>query len=111
MNPDSVNLHDEINELLKVKIFQNYFIRDNAIWQQDNGTPMGSPISSVLAEIFLQNLENIWYPNMINKRHIQYIGRYVDDVLVVYDSALATANEILLDHNEMHPNIKYNMEI
>jgi hypothetical protein len=111
INPDSVKLHNEINELLKVTIYQNYFESSNTIWQQENGTPMGSPISSILAEIFLQNLENIWYPNMINKRHIQYIGRYVDDVLIVYDSALATANDILRDHNEMHPNIKYNMEI
>jgi hypothetical protein len=55
MNPDCVNLHDEINELLKVTIFQNYFITDNTFWQQENGTPMGSPISSILAEIFLQN--------------------------------------------------------
>jgi uncharacterized protein YifE (UPF0438 family) len=111
INPDSVNLHEEINELLKVTIYQNYFESSNTIRQQENGTPIGSPISSILAEIFLQNLENIWYPNMINKRHIQYIGRYVDDVLIVYDSALATANEILCDHNEMHPNIKYNMEV
>jgi hypothetical protein len=94
MNQDSVNIHNEINELLKLTIFQNYFISDNTIWQQDNGTPMGAPISSILEEIFLQNLENIWYSNMINKRHIQYIGRYVDDVLIVFDSALATANEI-----------------
>jgi hypothetical protein len=72
---------------------------------------MGSPISSILAEIFLQDLENKWYPNMINNRHIQFIGRYVDDVLIVYDSALATANAILRDHNGMHPNIKYNMEL
>jgi hypothetical protein len=72
---------------------------------------MGSPISSILAEIFLQNLENKWYPNMINNRHIQYIGRYVDDVLIEYDSALATANAILRDHNGMHPNIKYNVEL
>jgi hypothetical protein len=80
-------------------------------WQQDSGTPMGSPISSILAEIFLQNLENKWYPSMINTRHIQYIGRYVDDVLIVYDSALSTADAILHDHNDMHSNIIYKMEI
>jgi hypothetical protein len=29
----------------------------------------------------------------------------------VYDSALATTNAILRDHNDVHPNIKYNMEV
>jgi hypothetical protein len=48
---------------------------------------------------------------MINTRHIQYIGRYVDDVLIVYDSALSTADEILHDHNDMHSNMIYKMEI
>jgi hypothetical protein len=32
-------------------------------------------------------------------------------VLIVYDSALATADAILHDHNGMHPNILYKMEI
>jgi retron-type reverse transcriptase len=102
---DSKNLQDEVIELAKVTIHQNYFESNNMFWQQDSGTPMGSPISSILAEIFLQNLENKWYPSMINTRHIQYIGRYVDDVLIVYDSALSTADAILHDHNDMHSNI------
>jgi hypothetical protein len=45
------------NEVLKTTMSQNYFEFDNIIWQQENGTPMGSPISSILAEIFLQHLE------------------------------------------------------
>jgi hypothetical protein len=47
---------------------------------------------------------------MINTRNIQYIGRYVDDVLIVYDSALSTAEAILHDHNSMHSKILYKME-
>jgi retron-type reverse transcriptase len=72
ISPDSKNLHDKINELVKVTIYQNYFESSNTFWQQEIGTPMGSPISSILAEIFLQNLENKWCPNMINKRHSIY---------------------------------------
>jgi hypothetical protein len=111
ISPDNKNLQNEIIELVKVTIHQNYFESNNMFWQQDNGTPMGSPISSILAEIFLQDLESKWYPSMINTRHIQYIGRYVDDVLIVYDSARVTADAIVHDHNGMHPNIVYKMEI
>jgi hypothetical protein len=45
------NLQDEVIELAKVTIHQNYFESNNMFWQQDSGTPMGSPISSILAEI------------------------------------------------------------
>jgi hypothetical protein len=105
------NLQDEVIELVKVTIQQNYFESNNMYWQQDSGTPVGSPIASILAEIFLQNLQQKWYPNMINTRNIQYIGRYVDDVLIVYGSALSTAEAILHDH-DMHSNILvlYKME-
>jgi hypothetical protein len=90
---------------------QNYFEFDNIIWQQENGTPMGSPISSILAEIFLQHLETKFYPELICKRHTRYMVRYVDDVFIIYDETEATAEDILMDHNNMHPSMKYNLEV
>jgi hypothetical protein len=48
---------------------------------------MGSPISSILAEIFLQETESKYYPDMIKNRHIKFIARYVDDILIVFDEA------------------------
>jgi hypothetical protein len=72
---------------------------------------MGSPISSILAEIFLKNLENEFYPSIINNRNIQYIGRYVDDVLIIYDSTTTTAEAILNEHNIMHPKKMYKMGV
>jgi hypothetical protein len=72
---------------------------------------MGSPISSVLAKIFLQHLENKFYPEMIRKTHIQYIARYADDILIIYDSNKTTAQDILIARNNMYPSIKYNLEV
>jgi hypothetical protein len=51
-------IQQEITELVKVTVSQSYFDSDNTYWQQGSGTPMGSLISSILAEIFLQNLDN-----------------------------------------------------
>jgi hypothetical protein len=90
---------------------QNYFEVNNASWQQQIGTFMGSTVSSILAEIFLQELEKKCYPNLIKTRHIKYISRYVDNVFIIYDEAGATAQEILQDHKNTHPRIKYNMEV
>jgi hypothetical protein len=87
--------HEEIIELVNVTINQNYFKINNTYWQQQNGTLMGSSVSNVPAEIFLQELENKFYPNIINTRHIQYIAKYDDDVLIIYNTATITAETIL----------------
>jgi hypothetical protein len=71
---------------------------------------MGSPISSILAEIFLQDIENKYYPNIIKSIHILYITRYVDDILIISDVASTMAESILNDHNAMHQKLKYKME-
>jgi hypothetical protein len=77
---------------------------------RDNNNGNNNIISSLLAEIFLQELEVKLYPNLII-RHMKYIGKYVDDVFVIYDEVGTTAEEILQDHNNMHPRMKYNMAV
>jgi phage pi2 protein 07 len=72
---------------------------------------MVSPLSIILGEIFLQYLEAKLYPETICTRHIQYIVRYFDDVFIIYNETETTAQDILMDHNRMHPSMKYNLEI
>jgi hypothetical protein len=104
-----VNIRNEVTELIKVTTKQEF---EDTVWQQENGTPMRSPISSIFAEIFLQNLEMKFYPHLICSRwRIQFIGKYVDDVLIICDSTKATAEDILADHNNLHPSMKYNLEV
>jgi hypothetical protein len=100
------NIQKEVIERVNVTINKNYFQSNNRYWQQKSGTPMGLPISSTLDEIFLQNLENEFYPNITSTRNILYIARYVDDVLIVYDPATTKAEAILQDHNNMHPKME-----
>lgn len=54
---------------------------------------MGSPVSRIIAEIFLQKMEEVHYPNMINSRLIKYIGRYNDDISLVMIQHLLQHNK------------------
>ena len=47
----------EIMIILKMIINQNYFQYDDKFYKQKSGVAMGSPLSSTMAEIFLQDLE------------------------------------------------------
>jgi hypothetical protein len=103
-------MQNEVLDLVNVTINQNYFKINHTYWKQEDGTPMGSPISSILGEIFLQKLERKFYTNIKENRHIRFFARYIDDVLIIYDSATTTAESFLEDHNAMHSKMKHNME-
>jgi hypothetical protein len=75
------NIECELITFTHLTTTQNYLEFDNTFWQQHEGTPMGSPISSMLVEIFIQYLEDTHYPNLVKKRHIKLIQIYIDDIL------------------------------
>jgi len=69
---------------LKRKVLsQNYFTFRNKIYQLEKGVSMGSSISSTMAEIFLQNLEDMHIKQLLGakntilhtlcRRHLNYI--------------------------------------
>jgi hypothetical protein len=54
---------------------KKHFETNGKYWQQKDGTPMGSPISSNHTEIFLQNLESKFFPNIVENRYMHYKTR------------------------------------
>jgi hypothetical protein len=47
---------------------------------------MGSPVSGTMAEIFLHYIENTHIKHLLDTKNIPYYTRYVDDILIVYDT-------------------------
>lgn len=64
---------DELITLLKPAMQQNYFKASNECWTKNDGTLIGSPVSSVRAELFLHILEEYYYPNERQRRNIKYV--------------------------------------
>jgi len=83
-----------------------YFTFNNKIYKQTFGTPMGSPLSPIVADLVMQDLEeNIL--NSLNSRPPLYY-RYVDDIILS-----APENEIhniLEKFNSYHHRLKFTME-
>jgi len=70
---------------------------------------MGAPTSGIIAEFFLQNLENTPNPPLKQAQDYRYF-RYVDDVLIIYDPNHTDINNIHRDFNAVHPNVKFTAE-
>jgi hypothetical protein len=64
---------------------QNYFSNNGKILIQKDGLAMGAPTSGIIAEFFLQHLEDTHLAHLFRKHKITAYFRYVDDILIVYD--------------------------
>ena len=67
---------------------------------------MGSPISSLIAEIFLQNYEDANIKQLLDMKSIALYVRYVDDILVTYDTTKINLHAINTYINKIHNNVK-----
>ena len=67
--------------LLNICMEANCFQWNHLIYKQIYGTPMGSPISVVLAEMTMQCIEKRIFEN--SHVNVQLWKRYVDDVIAI----------------------------
>ncbi|XP_071050947.1 uncharacterized protein [Onthophagus taurus] len=77
---------------------QNFFIFDEKIYSMPDGLPMGSPLSGLLAEFYVDHLEKVILKQKehhFSTKHIQFYARYVDDILIVFDGSKANLIALL----------------
>jgi hypothetical protein len=93
-NNNNKQLNEQILNIISTIIKQNYFPYGNRIYQQETGIAMGSPISSTIADIYLQYLENIYIRHWLDSKEILFYKRYADDILIAYDKKNRRTNNI-----------------
>jgi hypothetical protein len=99
---NSVQVAHQMHILLKEVLSQNYFAFQQKIYQPERGIVMGSPISSTIAETFLQNFEDIHIKHLLDTKCIAFYTRYVDD-------KTRTSSSIIDKYiNSIHNNITLN---
>ena len=97
----------EMTTLLETTLVQNYFSFENNIYQPTKGISMGSPLSGDIAEIFLQDREQTNIKHIMENKNITFYTRYVDNILIIYDSTHCSAADINTYMNAIHPNLKF----
>ena len=97
----------QILTLLKVFLSQNYFTFQHKIYQPEQGVSMGSPISSIIAEIFLQHFKDVHIKQLLDAKNILLYTQYIDDIQIIYDTR-TRPHAINSYINQIHDNIKRN---
>lgn len=70
---------EEFLNAVSFVLSSTYFVFDNVVYKQTYGTPVGLPLSPIIADIVLQDIEN----EALNRIDIQlpFYYRYVDDIV------------------------------
>lgn len=83
MNPNQSKF---ICHCTKFALERNYFSFQGKFYRQIAGTAMGAHFAPCYANLFMGYLEKscIWQHNPFAK-HLVYYGRYIDDILIIWD--------------------------
>ena len=70
--------------LLKITMFESFFIFDGKFYEQCDGVAMGSPLGPTLANVFMCHFENIWLENCPAYFKPIVYRRIVDDTFLLF---------------------------
>ena len=102
-------LDEDIFSLAKHCMSNTYFLYDGLFYKQVDGAPMGSPLSPVVANLFMEYFEEMALASSSLKPKCWL--RYVDDTFVVWPHGRDTLEEFVAHLNSIHGNIKFIMEV
>ena len=84
---NSKQVKQQTLSIILTLIKQNYFQYNGEIYQPNKGIAMGSPISSTIAEIYIQYFESLHVKHWLESSEIIFYKRYVDYIFIVYDTS------------------------
>ncbi|XP_038054619.1 uncharacterized protein LOC119726835 [Patiria miniata] len=99
---------DQIHDLLLTCISSSCFQWQGKFYEQTAGTSMGSPLSPVLADIFMEEFESSSLLTADLRPSLWL--RYVDDTFVVWPHGPDTLQDFLQYLNQQHTSISFTME-
>ena len=105
LNDRTVLSVQDILELLGFCLHNTYFSFQNKFYEQVEGAPMGSPVSPIVANLYMECFERKALRSAI---HPQALFRFVDDTWVIQKQA--HKQEFLEHLNKVDPAIKFAVE-
>ena len=100
----------EVLELVKLLIACPYFQCELGFFKQAKGTPMGGPLSRMLADLLIENkIEAKIKENREWKKSFNWV-RLIDDTFMNWTESEARLDEFFAYLNSLYPPIKWTME-
>ena len=98
----------KIISLARLCVTTNVFSFKDVYYRQKYGCSMGSNLSPVLANLYMEYFESILLP--IIKPADMFWFRYVDDIFTIWDDKWGSFDEFLIKLNSLAHSIKFKVE-
>ena len=100
----------EVVRLVEICLRSTSFQYNNIYYEQIEGTAMGSPLSPVIANLYMEFFEKLAIEKTPLKPKMW--KRYVDDTFVVWEHGLESELTSFLEHlNSLRPSIQFTCEV
>ncbi|XP_018908846.2 uncharacterized protein [Bemisia tabaci] len=100
----------EFCKLLQYTTTNNYFEYNQTTFKLKEGLPMGAPISPLMAEVFMDDIDHkIVTLEKWRNRIFKYF-RLVDDSFGIWLGSEREAEQFVKELNNLHPKIKFKLE-
>jgi hypothetical protein len=96
----------EIMSVLMMIMNQNYFQYDDKFYKPKSGVALGSPLSSTMAEIFPQDLEQNRIKHLLEGGKIVHYNKYVDDIFIIDNQTKTTPQSLFEQFNAQHKDLQ-----
>lgn len=102
---------ETVLELAKLCLENSYFSFDNSFYKQVNGLAMGSPLSPIIANLYLEHFESQIFnnPSFASPSNFKLWRRYMDDILILKPNSWKN-NDVLTLMNTLDDDIKFTYE-
>ena len=99
-----------IRRLTELCMSSTYFEFEENLYEQVDGAPIGSPLSPVLADLYMESFETMAIVEKADQPPSLWL-RYVDDTFVIWPHGRDRLNDFLSHLNSLAPSIQFTMEI
>jgi hypothetical protein len=106
-NKIDVYTRKELMIIIRLITNQNYFHYEGKFYKSKSGVAMGSPLSGILAEIYLQQIEQTRIKHLLEDGRIIYYNRYVDDIFLIYDQTKINPQIINIEFNSQYKELHF----
>ena len=98
----------KIIALVRLCVMSNYFSFHNEFYRQKFGCAMGSNLSPVLSNLYMEYFESVLLPQI--KPVEMFWVRYVDDIFACWDDSWGSFDDFFQRLNSLVPSIKFKVE-
>jgi len=105
------DLINEFRSLITLCLSNNLCVFKGKKYRFPDGLPMGGPLSSLVADVFMDDLESSVLDSHPNSSSVRFWTRYVDDVLCMWRGSVSELQKFHDYLNNFHPSVSFTVEV